>query len=425
METKSHNKKIRNENIYNEVLCNKNSNSQKRNVAIFFGGCSSEYSVSLSSASGVIRSLNPEKYEPVLIGITKDGQWFHFTGSVEEIEKDTWAASEKCTPAVLSPNRGERCLLLLKQTEITCIYIDVALPILHGRNGEDGTLQGLLELADIPVAGCGTLASALCMDKDRAHKLAACAGVRVPKSLVLEHAGFCTGMQIPKPPVLGHVGSCPGADMTASDLHSSELTAASIDSAAPSFPNKELYFSAQIFAQDTGYPLFVKPVKAGSSYGVTKVTSPDQLAPAIDLAFRYDNQVILEENIEGFEVGCAVLGTSELITGEIDEIELSGGFFDFTEKYTLKTSSIHVPARVDTAKSSEIKETAKKIYRALGCSGFARVDMFLTPEGEIVFNEVNTIPGFTEHSRYPGMMKAAGYTFENILDMILEQAVTP
>lgn len=425
MKTESHNTKFCDENICNESIRNKNGRSEKLNVAIFFGGCSSEYSVSLSSASGVIRSLNPEKYEPILIGITKDGRWFHFTGSVKEIEKDTWATSENCTPAAFSPNRGERRLLLLKQTEIACIHIDVALPILHGRNGEDGTLQGLLELADIPVAGCGTLASALCMDKDRTHKLAACAGVRVPKSLVLEHTGSRAGMQIPKPLVLDNTGSCLGADMTASGSHTSELTAASIDSAAPLLPNNELYFSAQAFAQDTGYPVFVKPVKAGSSYGVTKVTSPDQLAAAINLAFQYDDQVILEENIEGFEVGCAVLGTSELITGEIDEIELSGGFFDFTEKYTLKTSSIHVPARVDTAKSTEIKEMAKKIYRALGCSGFARVDMFLTPEGEIVFNEVNTIPGFTEHSRYPGMMRAAGYTFENVLDMILEQAVTP
>ncbi|MCI9068186.1 MAG: ATP-grasp domain-containing protein, partial [Lachnospiraceae bacterium] len=133
--------------------------------------------------------------------------------------------------------------------------------------------------------------------------------------------------------------------------------------------------------------------------------------------------VLLEENIPGFEVGCAVLGNRDLITGEVDEIELSGGFFDFTEKYTLKTSAIHVPARIDPAKAAEIKETAKRIYRALGCAGFARVDMFLTPEGEIVFNEVNTIPGFTEHSRYPGMMKAAGYSFPQVLDLIIRQAV--
>lgn len=368
---------------------------KKLKVAVFFGGCSSEYSVSLSSASGVIRNLNQEKYEPVLVGITEEGHWFYYTGDVEQIENDTWSVSENCTPAVLSPNRGERRLLLLGQSKVTSIDIDIALPILHGRNGEDGTLQGLLELAGIPLAGCGTLASALCMDKDRAHKLAGCAGIKVPKALVLEYAQL-------RP--------------------AAELTAASVTPSHSSPAMRKMLSEAQDFVRTIGYPVFVKPVKAGSSYGVTKVTEPGQLASAVELAFQYDDQVILEENIEGFEVGCAVLGTSELITGEIDEIELSGGFFDFTEKYTLKTSAIHVPARVEAAKAEEIKETAKKLYRALGCSGFARVDMFLTPEGEIVFNEINTIPGFTEHSRYPGMMKAAGYSFSDVLDRILEQA---
>ena len=131
----------------------------------------------------------------------------------------------------------------------------------------------------------------------------------------------------------------------------------------------------------------------------------------------------MEENIEGFEVGCAVLGTEQLMVGEVDEIELSGGFFDFTEKYTLKTSAIHVPARISAEKAAQVKEAAKKIYRALGCSGFARVDMFLMPCGEIVFNEVNTIPGFTEHSRYPGMMKAAGVSFTEIVERIIAMAL--
>lgn len=368
---------------------------KKIKVAVFFGGCSSEYSVSLSSAAGVIRNLNREKYEPVLVGITEEGSWLYYTGDVEQIENDTWASSGNCTPAVLSPNRGERRLLLLGQSGVTWVSVDIALPVLHGKNGEDGTLQGLLELADIPIAGCGTLASALCMDKDRAHKLAACAGVKVPRSLVLDYVE-------PRP--------------------TAELTAASVEPLRGGAFLKMLS-GAREFARNIGYPIFVKPVKAGSSYGITKVTEPGQLETAVALAFRYDDQVILEENIEGFEVGCAVLGASELMIGEVDEIELSGGFFDFTEKYTLKTSAIHVPARVEAAKAEEIKETAKRIYRALGCSGFARVDMFLTPEGQIVFNEVNTIPGFTEHSRYPGMMRAAGYSFSEVLDRILEQSV--
>ena len=177
------------------------------------------------------------------------------------------------------------------------------------------------------------------------------------------------------------------------------------------------------FADIVGFPLFVKPVKAGSSFGITKVCKDSELCAAVKKAFEYDDSVIIEENIDGFEVGCAVLGTDKLIVGEVDEIELSEGFFDFTEKYTLKTSKIHVPARVDGETAQRIKATARKIYRALGCSGFARVDMFLTNEGEIVFNEVNTIPGFTEHSRYPGMMRAAGIEFKEVIDRILGQVL--
>ena len=346
---------------------------EKLNVAVFFGGCSPEYSVSLSSASGVILNLDREKYNPILIGITQKGDWFHYAGSTDKLLNDSWCNPLDCTPAVFSPNRGEQTLLLLKEDGIGRIPVDIAFPVLHGGNGEDGTLQGLLELIGIPIAGCGTLASALGMDKDRAHRLVSMEGIRVPKHLVLEK----------------------GTDLT----------------------------HAQAFAEELGYPVYVKPVKAGSSDGVSKVSEREQMADAVALAFRYDTQVLLEENIEGFEVGCAVLGNGEPITGEVDEIELSGGFFDFTEKYTLKTSAIHVPARIDAAKAEEIKEKAKTIYKTLGCRGFARVDMFLTPAGDVVFNEVNTIPGFTEHSRYPGMMKAAGYTFRQVLDRILELAL--
>ena len=351
-----------------------------KNVLIFFGGCSSEYEVSLESASGVIRNLDTEQFTPVLVGITREGNWYHYTGDPLRIADDTWHMdTAHCSPAALSPSRSAHELLVYGENAMMRIPVDVALPVLHGRNGEDGTLQGLIELAGIPLAGCKTLASALCMDKDRAHRLVSMAGIRTPRALVL--------------------------DMPAAGV-------------SPSIMER-----AQTFAHLAGFPLYVKPVKAGSSYGVSRVIAPDQLETAIESAFAYDNQVILEENIPGFEVGCAVLGTQELITGEVDEIELSGGFFDYTEKYTLKTSAIHVPARISADKAQEIKLAAKKIYRVLGCSGFARVDLFLTPDGEIVFNEVNTIPGFTEHSRYPGMMKAAGLSFPQVLEQILNQAL--
>ena len=145
----------------------------------------------------------------------------------------------------------------------------------------------------------------------------------------------------------------------------------------------------------------------------------------MELALQYDRQVILEEAIEGVEVGCAVMGKHCLTVGEVDEIELSGGFFDFVEKYTLKTSAIHVPARLSSQKAEEVKETAKCLYRALDCSGFARVDLFLTPQGRLVFNEINTIPGFTEHSRFPGMMKAAGLPFGELLSRMIEETMEP
>lgn len=353
---------------------------EKINVAIFFGGCSSEYSVSLESASGVIRGLNRERYHLILVGITRQGDWYHYTGDLERIGTDTWHEDHiHCVPAALSPSRSTHELLVYGAGPLKRIPVDVALPILHGRGGEDGTLQGLIELAGIPLAGCGTLASALCMNKDRAHRLVSLTGISTPTALVLER------------PAAGQFSS--------------------------------LWEQAEAFAHQAGFPLYVKPVKAGSSYGVSRIVSLDQLQKAVELAFCYDDQVILEENIAGFEVGCAVLGTRELITGEVDEIELAGGFFDYTEKYTLQTAAIHVPARIAPDRAEEIKLTARKIYRALGCSGFARVDMFLTPEGRIVFNEVNTIPGFTEHSRYPGMMRAAGISFSEMLDRILSQAL--
>lgn len=351
---------------------------KKTNVAIFFGGCSSEYSVSLESAYSVICGLNPEKYRPVPIGITPAGKWYFFAGDIEKIKEDLWYNDIDCVPAVLSPDRENHRLLLLEshttsRTRISEILIDAAFPVMHGRNGEDGTIQGLIEMSGIPLVGCGVLASALCMDKDRAHQLARLAGIAVPESMVL-------------------------------------------------IPNYQQE-AVQKFAKRIGYPIFVKPVKAGSSYGISKVWNETELLPAITLAFEYDNEVILEETIDGFEVGCAVMGYDTLTVGEIDEIELSGGFFDYTEKYTLKTSAIHVPARVSQDTSERIKDTARTLYRALGCSGFARVDMFLTPDQRIVFNEINTIPGFTNHSRYPGMMKAAGISFSELLDKLIETAV--
>ena len=345
----------------------------RKKVAVLFGGCSPEYGVSLQSAAAVISHMDKERYEPIPVGITHLGEWFYYAGEAEKIADDSWCFGGNCIPLTICLNRGSRSLFLLRESGVERLKIDVVLPILHGKNGEDGTVQGMFELTGIPVAGCGILSSALCMDKDRAHKLAKEAGVRVPVSCVFDK------------------GTTP-----------------------------ETMFRQ---AEQIGYPLFVKPVRAGSSYGITKVGERDALQRALELAFAYDERIIIEECICGFEVGCAVMGTEKPTVGEVDEIELSEGFFDFTEKYTLKTSAIHVPARICDELADRVKETAKAIYRALDCRGFARVDMFITKEEEIVFNEVNTIPGFTSHSRFPNMMKAAGISFEKVISRILEETV--
>ena len=221
--------------------------------------------------------------------------------------------------------------------------------MLHGKNGEDGTVQGLCDLAGIPYVGCGTLSSALCMDKDIAHIIAKAAGVEVPDYVLLREY---------------------------MDIEEQRRLCADLE-----------------------YPVFVKPARAGSSYGITRVEAPGQLKSAIEAAFQHDTKVVIEAAVPGFEVGCAVLGEKKLLIGAVDEIELHTGVFDFHEKYTLETSRIHVPARIDAVTAARLKETAGRLYRALECRGMSRVDMFLTPDGRIVFNEINTIPGFTSHSR--------------------------
>jgi len=345
----------------------------KPKIAILFGGHSSEYDISLQSAYSVIKHINKEKYEPILLGITRSGKWHVFSGEIEKISNDTWDNPGDCTRAIISPDRETKGILIFTRDKVQNITLDAAMPVLHGKNGEDGTVQGLLQLAGIPIIGCNTLSSALCMDKDKAHKIVNSVGIRTPNSFTLR---------------------C-----------------------------KAETKSALLQAENIGYPLFVKPVNAGSSLGITKVACPSELPMSIKTAFEYDNMVIVEEAISGFEVGCAILGDVNLTVGQVSEVELSGGFFDYKEKYAPETSAIHIPARIPTNKADEVKETAKTIYRALNCSGFARVDMFLTANNEIVFNEVNTIPGFAAHSRYPKMLKAVGMTFEQVIDRIIKQGI--
>ena len=342
---------------------------QKKRIAVIFGGCSTEYKVSLESAFSVLKSLNTQKYDIVPIGITRQGDWYRYNGNYNNIKNNTWSNdSRNLISIAVSQSRESGGIIEFCKKENKVTAIDLVFPVLHGKNGEDGTVQGLFELAGIQIIGCNTLSSALCMDKDMAHRVVRTAGISVPKSIMLSQS-----------------------------------------------------MRAELFHLSKGltYPLFVKPVRAGSSFGISKIYKEAELQAAVELAFEHDDKVIIEENIDGFEVGCAVLGKENLIVGRVDEIELTDGFFDYTEKYTLKNSKIYMPARIDAMCEKRIREAAMAIYQTLGCSGFARVDMFLTPSGEIVFNEVNTIPGFTSHSRYPNMMKGIGLSFEEMLDKLI------
>ncbi len=337
-------------------------------VGVIFGGCSEEHPISIKSAQEVAKSLDLEKYEPYYIGITRSGAWL-----LCDAPAANWEHGD-CRPAVLSPDRSVRGLLVLEQGRYETIGLDLVFPVLHGKLGEDGAMQGLLELSGIPYVGCDIQSSALCMDKSLAYVVARGAGIATPN--------FWT--------------------VTANeDIGPGELT----------------------------YPVFVKPARSGSSFGVSKVTRKEELQGALETARQYDAKVLIEEAVVGSEVGCAILGNgSELLAGEVDRIALSHGFFRIHQESTPETGSENstpiVPADIPAESRARVQETAKAIYRALGCGGLARVDMFLKEDGTVVLNEVNTLPGMTSYSRYPRMMAAAGLPLGEVIDRVVSLALT-
>ena len=337
-------------------------------VAILFGGCSEEHDVSVKSAMEIASSIDPQKYEPVYIGITKAGAW-----ALCASPSPGWQDRD-CRRAAISPDRETHGLLVLERGQCRAVHLDVVFPVLHGRTGEDGAVQGLLELSGIPYVGCGIQGSAVCMDKSLAYLVVRSTGVATPEFTVLN-----------------------GTDRPVPD--------------------------------EFAYPAFVKPARSGSSFGVSKVESPDELDAALATARRYDSKVLIEQAVVGTEVGCAVLGSgTELIVGEVDQITLRHGFFRIHQEAEPETGSenamITVPAELPDEARERIRETARTIYTALGCEGLARVDMFLREDGHIVLNEVNTLPGFTSYSRYPRMMAAAGLSLSDVIDRCIALAMT-
>ena len=348
---------------------------KKMKIAVLFGGCSSEHEVSRVSAYSVIRNLSREKYDLFRVGITKDGRWFLFDGPDEEIPDGRWEKSPLLTPAVLSPDRGTGGIVAFGPDGVKTVKVDCVFPVLHGHNGEDGTMQGLLELSGIPFVGCGTLSSAVCMDKVVTHSLLSAAGISQAKYLWFFVHKYKTGAEKIK-----------------------------------------LKINARL-----GYPVFVKPADSGSSVGVSKVSSEEELDAAVAKAALEGNKILVEEAVFGQEIESAVLGNLEPeAAGAVGEIVASAAFYDYDDKYNSGKSKLYIPAHLEPGVAEEVRSTAVRAFRMLGCRGLARVDFFVRNGREVLLNELNTIPGFTPISMYPKLWEASGVPYGELLDRLIE-----
>ncbi len=351
---------------------------KKIRVAVVFGGQSSEHEVSRVSAQEVVGNFNREKYEVEMIGITREGRWLKYSGPVEYLADGRWQAvaeqdaTAKAAPGVSAGNTARSIVT-------GCADVDVVFPVIHGCNGEDGTIQGLLELAGMPYVGCGVLSSALGMDKGFAK-------------IIFEKEGIPQGDY---------------RVVTRRDLEKSR---------------KEIVLDAE---DEFGYPCFVKPCNSGSSVGVSKAHDREELADAIAVAAEYDRRIIIEEYIEGRELECAVLGNDEPQASTAGEVLPCNEFYDYKAKYASGgKSKTLIPAAIPDGTRKRIREYAVRAFTALDCSGLARVDFFLQADsGRLLINEINTMPGFTRISMYSKLWEASGVPYREVLDRLVQLAL--
>jgi len=344
----------------------------KIRVAVLFGGISNEHDISLISATNIISAIPSDKYEVIPIGITKKGRWLFYPGDIGLISSGNWESHPDCVPAVILPDPMYKGIMKISEGSCTTTKIDVVFPALHGQNGEDGAIQGLLKLSGIPYVGCDIISSANCMDKAAAHVMLEAGGIKMAK----------------------------WKSVTIADLNRLEDVCDEI-------------------AGELDYPLFVKPANSGSSVGVNKASSFEELKNAIKLAFSHDKKVIVEEFIKGHEVECAVFGKETPFASEVGEISSCNEFYDYEAKYILGTSGLTIPANIPAEASKEIRETAVKAFKLMGCSGLSRIDFFLTDDGTVYLNEINTLPGFTQISMYPKLMENMGISQPELLDNLI------
>ena len=372
---------------------------KKTAVCVLFGGASSEYEVSLRSATAVLQNIDREAFAVYMLGITREGRWLFYDGPLTLIESDAWHTSAYARPAILSPDRGDKGILLLPRTgrepysrqirhklisgsdhvpeEDGTIPIDVVFPVLHGKNGEDGTVQGLLELAGLAYVGSGVLGSAACMDKEITHIILQGAGIKKTKLLAV------------RPEQL-----------------------------------KDLQALEAKLSSELGYPMFVKPANAGSSVGVTKVKAPDGLEAALALAFTHDSKAVVEQSVTGQEIECAVMGNEEPIAADVlGEVIPTHEFYDYAGKYLDDSTGQCIPAGISCDLAEEVRAVAVQAYRLMGCAGLSRVDFFVRGNGDVVLNEINTIPGFTSISMYAKMFVASGVPYSEIITRLIGYAL--
>ncbi len=346
-----------------------------KNLLLIFGGNSSEYSVSLRSSASVLRNINREKYNVITLGITRDGSWYLYEGTIDDIENGSWCKGDKITPAVISPDKNNGGLLVLKDGKYEKIKIDVIFPVLHGKNGEDGTIQGFFDLAGIPYVGCGLLASSMCMDKAVTNTLADAAGIDGAKWAAFTKTEYYGG-NIDLKPII----------------------------------------------EKLQFPIFVKPANAGSSVGISKAHNEEELKKALDVAFENDYKAVLEETLVGREIECAVMGNGKPVASCIGEILPTAEFYDFDAKYIDNSTGLAIPADLPEETSEKVRAAAINAYKTMGCEGLSRVDFFLSDDGTCYLNEINTLPGFTSISMFPKLFGQVGIPYTELIDTLIDYA---
>lgn len=349
-----------------------------KELLVLFGGQSSEHIVSRNSAASLLPYLDRNVFHVSAVGITQDGKWYLTRATPEEISSGAWERREDNLPAFLSPSRALRGLQVLHNGRLCSMAIDCVFPVMHGQLCEDGAIQGLFELCGIPYVGPNICASACSMDKAVTKLLARESGVR--------QARYC---------------------IVTSDEAAKDAEAAAV----------------RAEAQLGAYPFFIKPASAGSSVGVTKAHNRAELIAAFSTAGAVCNKILVEETIVGREVEVAVLGNRDAKASVVGEVLAANDFYDFDAKYENSASRTVVPADIPPEASEKLRNAAVAVYRALGCEGMSRVDFFLLPDGEIVFNEINTLPGFTKISMYPKLWDATGIPYQQPLTELCNLAM--